>query len=133
MKKTKYLILIISTLLILTSCNKKQKIGDILNIDENDIEKIVVSTTLIYGRTDILLDQNQYKDLLDKFTDFEVKEIEEDHMKGWLYSIDIETKTGDLKTITFRGDDKVYLNSKLYICDSYDRDFLLYLFDAKTQ
>ncbi|MDO4595347.1 MAG: hypothetical protein Q4B52_08220, partial [Tissierellia bacterium] len=98
MKKTKYLILIISTLLILTSCNKKQKIGDILNIDENDIEKIVVSTTLIYGRTDILLDQNQYKDLLDKFTDFEVKEIEEDHMKGWLYSIDIETKTGDLKT-----------------------------------
>lgn len=132
MKKTKYLILIISTLLILTSCNKKQKIGDILNIDENDIEKIVVSATLnVDGKLDVILEKQQYKEFLDKLLFYEVVEEKWENWKGMIYHIKIETDREIF--IQFLDEEMLYIDDKLYTIYDFNKNDLLYLFDDKTQ
>lgn len=131
MKKLKYIIITICTLLLLTACQQgknHQKLGDILDLKEDKIKNIIVETTITEGKSDLLLEKKDYKKFLDKLSSYNILEIKNNNEKGWQYFIKIEADEDILISIM---DNKISVNDKLYISDNLDKNDLLYLFENR--
>ncbi len=131
MKKIKYIIIEILTLLLLTACQQnknKQKLADILNLKEDNIKNIIVETTLTENKSQVILEKKDYKKFLDKILSYNIIEKENDKAKGWQYAITIETDENIQLLIM---DNRIYVDDKMYISDNLDKNDLLYLFENR--
>lgn len=131
MKKLKYIIIAICTLLLLTACQlskKDQKLGDILDLKEDKIKNIIVETTMTKNKTDLVLEKKDYKKFLDRISSYNIVEKENDKKKGWQYFIKIEAD----KDVQFSiMDNRIYIDDKMYISENLDKNDLLYLFENR--
>lgn len=131
MKKLKYIIITICTLLLLTACQqskKDQKLADILDFQEDKIKNIIVETTMTKNKSDLVLEKKDYKKFLDKISAYNIVEIENDKKKGWQYAIKIEADEDVHFSIM---DNKIYVDDKMYISNNLDKNDLLYLFENR--
>lgn len=131
MKKIKYIIITIFTLVLLTACQQNknnQKLSDILDLKEDKIKNIIVETTLTENKSEVVLAKKDYKKFLDKILSYNIVEKENDKAKGWQYAIKIE---GDEDVHFSIMDNKIYLRDKMYISNNLDKNDLLYLFENK--
>ena len=131
MKKIKYIIIAVLTLLLLTACQQNknnQKLADILNLKEDNIKNIIVETTLTENKSQVILEKQDYRKFLDKISSYNIVEKENDNLKGWQYAITIETDEDIQFSIM---DNKIYTNDKMYISNNLDKNDLLYLFENR--
>ncbi|WP_103981701.1 hypothetical protein [Helcococcus massiliensis] len=131
MKKLKYIIITMCTLLLLTACQQgknHQKLGDILDLKEDKIKNIIVETTMTKNKTDLVLEKKDYKKFLDKLSSYNTLEIKNNNEKGWQYFIKIEADEDILISIM---DNEISVNDKLYISDNLDKYDFLYLFENR--
>lgn len=131
MKKSKYIIIAIFTLLLLTACQQgrnPQKLADILDLKEDKIKNIIVETTITKEKSDLVLEKKDYKKFLDKILSYNILEIKDNNEKGWQYFIKIESDEDILISIM---DNKIYVNDKLYVSDNLNKNDFLYLFENR--
>nr|WP_276939744.1 hypothetical protein [Helcococcus sueciensis] len=131
MKKIKYIIIAVLTLLLLTACQQNKnnkKLADILNLKEDNIKNIIVETTLTENKSQVILEKQDYRKFLDKISSYNIVEKENDNLKGWQYAITIETDENIQFSIM---DNKIYTNDKMYISNNLNKNDLLYLFEDK--
>ena len=131
MKKIKYIIIAVLTLLLLTACQQNKnnkKLADILNLKKDNIKNIIVETTLTENKSQVILEKQDYRKFLDKISSYNIVEKENDNLKGWQYAITIETDEDIQFSIM---DNKIYTNDKMYISNNLNKNDLLYLFEDK--
>lgn len=129
MRKIIYTTFIISILLVVSACSKSNDTNEITKIlSEKNIVEIKVSTQMTSKKQDVVLNEEYWGKLLDKFNSFSLKQIDEEKKNGWQYLFKIEQKEDVVTLISFM-EDRVTIDGTVYEVEGYNSNDFLYLFE----
>lgn len=111
-------------------------LGQHIQVSEDVVSEMVVSTQMTDPPQEIIVDENQYKEVIEKIESYKISESDEEIGNGWQYRILMKSDVmeSDME-LTFM-DDKVYLVkgglARTYTLEGYDKWDFYHLFGVEN-
>lgn len=130
MKKYFLIMVILVAIILSVGCafdKSKQEVTS-MGINLEQVEKITVSTQMTNPKQDIVLENKDWKDCVNKLNGYSLKQTTDEKKNGWQYLFQIEQRGGVVTVLSFM-DDRVTVDGTVYEVEGYDSRDFLYLFE----
>lgn len=108
--------------------DKTEEEATSMGIHLEQVEKITVSTQMTNPKQDIVLENKDREDCVNKLNEYSLKQTNDEQKKGWQYLFKIEREGGVVTLVSFM-DDRVTVDGTVYEVEGYDSRDFLYLFE----
>lgn len=108
--------------------DKTEEEATSMGIHLEQVEKITVSTQITNPKQDIVLENKDREDCVNKLNEYSLKQTNDEQKKGWQYLFKIEQDGGVVTLVSFM-DDRVTVDGTVYEVEGYDSRDFLYLFE----
>ena len=130
MKKYFLMTFLLVSVILSVGCvsDKTEEEATSMGIHLEQVEKITVSTQMTNPKQDIVLENKDLKDCVNKLNEYSLKQTNDEQKKGWQYLFKIEREGGVVTVLSFM-DDRVTVDGTVYEVEGYDSRDFLYLFE----
>ncbi|EFE27704.1 hypothetical protein HMPREF0389_01623 [Filifactor alocis ATCC 35896] len=108
--------------------DKTEEEATSMGIYLEQVEKITVSTQMTNPKQDIVLENKDREDCVNKLNEYSLKQTNDEQKNGWQYLFKIEQEGGVVNLVSFM-DDRVTVDGTVYEVEGYDSRDFLYLFE----
>lgn len=130
MRKYFLITVILVAIILSVGCvsDKTEEEATSMGIYLEQVEKITVSTQMTNPKQDIVLENEDLEDCVNKLNEYSLKQTNDEQKKGWQYLFKIEREGGVVTVLSFM-DDRVTVDGTVYEVEGYDSRDFLYLFE----
>lgn len=130
MKKYFLMTFLLVSVILSVGCvsDKTEEEATSMGIHLEQVEKITVSTQMTNPKQDIVLENKDREDCVNKLNEYSLKQTNDEQKKGWQYLFKIEQDGGVVTLVSFM-DDRVTVDGTVYEVEGYDSRDFLYLFE----
>ena len=129
MKKYFLMTFLLVSVILSVGCvsDKTEEEATSMGIHLEQVEKITVSTQMTNPKQDIVLENKDREDCVNKLNEYSLKQTNDEQKKGRQYLFKIEQEGGVVNLVSFM-DDRVTVDGTVYEVEGYDSRDFLYLF-----
>lgn len=130
MKKYFLMTFLLVSVILSVGCvsDKTEEEATSMGIYLEQVEQITVSTQMTNPKQDIVLENKDWKDCVNKLNGYSLKQTTNEKKNGWQYLFQIEQRGGVVTVLSFM-DDRVTVDGTVYEVEGYDSRDFLYLFE----